>query len=1216
MKKTIIVLGTIALIGAGNSAMAEGPDTGHTTEVTPGDWDDDDPKLNFNFQDIPQSKYSGLKLILTCGLPEAQILYTTDPKATPDDAEAWSVYTEPLYLTEDCTVRFFARCEGYNDSDIQAYTFVFADHQAIAPSIAPDMDRTRLMMTCETSGAAIRYTTDGSEPSAESALYEGPVDLTENCVFRARSFADEMFDSEISEYTVDFLTAGLPAAHFEKKALVLTPADSKESVYFTTDPDATPENIEAWTLYSGPVALTEDCTVRYFGKRAGFNDSEVASFSFVFATYQTAAPVLTADAEGTHVVMECSTEGAEIRYTTDGSEPTAESTLYTGPVEITGNGKFRARAFSADLFDSNTVDFIVMHLAVPSPTAVFENKHLVLSCADEKAKIMYTFDTEATPENADAWRLYEGPIALTENCTVRFYGSRDNFNDSDIQSFAFVYSNYRAADPTIERNAEGTHIVMQTATEGAEIRYTMDGTDPTAESTLYTGPIAIEGNFTFSAIAIADGLFESKVNRYVVSNMAVPVPFATFENLKMTLTCADEKAQIWYTTDPDASTEDLQAWTLYSAPFEMTGDCTLRFFTRRENFNDSDIESLTFVYAAYQAQAPAIDRNDQGTHIVMSTPIEGGIIRYTTDGSEPTSESTVYEKPVRIQEGATYRARVFADNMYASEISEYIIGNEKLSVPTATYDNFTLVLSTPDEGVSIWYTTDPDLSLDDIEAWTLYEGPLPLTEDRTYRFFAGDDDANASDVQTFVFQRADWQVAVPTIERNEEGTHIVMETPTEGAEIRYTTDGSEPTAESTLYTEPVLIVCNGTFRARAFVKGLFDSEVTDFVVANIAVPVPTAVFENKELFLSCSDPEADIFYTTDTEAMPDDIEAWTLYSNPVALTENCNVYFFSRRENFNDSDIETFVFLRANYMAETPMIDRSEDGRSIVMTTETEGAEIRYTTDGSEPTEESELYTEPVFITQNCTFRARAFSDSLFESAVSEYTVANMMMMMPNAAFENLHLNLSIWDEAASIWYTLDAEAAPEDIDAWTLYTEPIALDSDCTVRFFGRRSGFLDSQISSYEFVYADWQTAAPEITEDIDNNAVVISCATESAVIRYTTDGSEPTEESSIYEGPLSVENGTTVRAKAFADGLFDSEMSELVVTGMDAVETISLDGIKVCKEAGMAVVYSDRAMKISVFTLDGRIARTVNVAEGRNVIDGLDSGLYLIGNVRIKL
>ena len=1372
MKKTIIVLGAVALMGAGNSARAEEPGTGHTTEVTPGDWDDDDPKLNFNFQDIPISKYSGLRLTLTCGLPDARILYTTDPNATPDNEEAWTEYTEPLYLTEDCTVRFFARCEGYNDSDIQAYTFVFADHQALAPQIAPDMDRTCLMMTSETPGAAIRYTTDGTEPTAESALYEGPVELTENCVFRARSFADEMFDSEVSDYTVDFLTAGMPVAAFENKALVLTPSGSGESIFFTTDPDAAADDTEAWTLYTAPLPLTEDCTVRYYAKKAGHNDSEISSFSFVYTQYQTAAPMLSSDAEGTHVVMECETEGAEIRYTTDGSEPTAESALYTEPVEITGNGTFRARAFKDGLFDSTTVDFIVMHMAVPSPTAVFQNKHLVLSCADSKARIMYTLNAEATPENTEAWSLYEGPIALTENCTVRFYGVRDNFNDSDIQSFAFVYSNYRVADPTIERNAEGTHIVMETATEGAEIRYTTDGTEPTVESSLYTGPVEIEGNFTFSAIAIADGLFDSKVNRYVVSNMAVPVPFASFENLKMALTCADEKAQIWYTTDPAATTDDLQGWTLYSAPFEMTGDCTLRFFTRRENFNDSDIESLTFVYAAYQAPAPSIDRNDQGTHIVMTTGIEGAEIRYTVDGSEPTSESALYEKPVRIQEGATYRAKVFADNMYVSETSEYIIGSEKLAVPTAAYDSFTLVLSTPDEGASIWYTTDPELSLDDIEAWTPYEAPIALEDDCTYRFFAGDDDANASDVQTFVFQRADWQVAVPTIERDEEGTHIVMETPTEGAEIRYTTDGSEPTAESTLYTGPVEIECNGTFRARAFVKGLYDSEVTDFIVANMAVPVAYATFEDRLLTLTCADPMAEIWYTNDDDATPEEDEAWQLYTGPVALTENCYIHFFTRRENFNDSDIETFVFLRANYMAATPHIERSEDGRSIVMTTETEGAEIRYTTDGSEPTEESELYTEPVFLIQNCTFRARTFADGLFESAVSEYSVANLMMMAPVSSFENLLLNLSVWDEAASIWYTLDPEAAPEDAEAWTLYTEPLSLTEDCTVRYFARRGGFLDSQIVSFEFVYADyqaaapvleaeagvvtiicptegaeirytldgseptaestlytepialpgnctvkaiamkdgmfasdvneltivdftvadptatfenlsltlsvgdeyaqilytydteaaveateawtlytepltftedctvryfarrdsyndshvmtfthvyadWQVAAPVITEDTANNTAVITCDTEGAVIRYTVDGSEPTEESEIYTGPIEFTGkDMTIRARAFADGMYASESSELTVSGTSGVDVMSLDGVKVCKEGGNAVVYSDKAFGLPVYTLDGHLVRIVNVEPGRNVIDSLDSNVYIIGNVRIKL
>ncbi len=1217
MKKIIIILGAAVLIGAGNFVMAEEPGTGHTTEVTPGEWDDDDPGLNFTFADVPTATYTGLRLHLNCRLQGSKILYTTDSTAPLTDESAWTEYTEPLHLKEDCTVRFFARCEGYEDSDIQAYTFVLAEHQAIAPVIAPDMEKTHLIMTSETPGASIRYTTDGSEPNATGTLYEGPVQLTENCVFRACSFADDMFDSGISEFTVDFLTAGFPEAVFENKTLVLTPSDPGESILFTVDPEASADDTGAWTLYTAPLSLTEDCEVRYFGRKKGYNDSEIRNFSFVYAQYQTAAPQLSSDAEVTHVMMVCDTDGAVIHYTTDGSEPTTQSALYTEPVEITGNGTFRARAFAEGLFDSNVVDFIVMNLAVPSPTAVFENKALVLSCSDAKAGIMYTLDAEATPDNTEAWKKYEGPIALTENCTIRFFGYRDNFNNSDIQNFTFVYSNYRVADPTIERNAEGTHIVMASSTPGATIHYTTDGSEPSGKSAVYTNPVLIEGNFTFSAIAIADGLFDSKVNRYVVSNMAVPVPFANFENLRMVLTCADDKAQIWYTTDSEASVEDAGAWTLYSGPFEMNGDCTLRFFTRRENFNDSDIESLTFVRSAYQAQAPSIERNNQGTHIVMSTTVEGGKIHYTSDGSEPTSESTLYDKPIRIEAGVVYRAKVTAENLYDSEISEYIIGNDKLAVPTATYDKATLVLSTADEGASIWYTTDPELSIDDIEAWTLYEAPIALGEDCTYRFFAGDDDANASDVQTFVFQRSDYQTSAPTIERNETGTHIVMECSTEGAEIRYTADGSEPTRDSNLYTEPIPIVCNGTFRARAFGKDLFDSEITDFTVANMASPVAYASFENKLLTLTCPDPEAAIWYTNDDDAVPEEIENWQLYLGPIALTDNCYVHFFTRRENFNDSDIETFVFLRANYMAAAPQIERSEDGRAIVMTTETEGAEIRYTMDGSDPTEESLLYSEPIFITENCTFRARSFADGLFESAVSEFTVFNMTMMTPHASFENLLLTLSIWDEAASIWYTLDPEAAPENQEAWTLYTEPLTMEGDCIVRFFARRGGFLDSQIASYEFVYSDWQTAAPMIEHDTESNTVTISCATENAIIRFTTDGSEPTEESELYSGPIALtKEMNTVRARAFAEGLYDSEISELAVNSGDGVETVSLYGVKICKEANDVIVYSDKTLSIPVYTLGGQLVRLVEVKEGHNRIEGLDRGVYIIGNVKIKL
>ena len=47
--------------------------------------------------------------------------------------------------------------------------------------------------------------------------------------------------------------------------------------------------------------------------------------------------------------------------------------------------------------------------------------------------------------------------------------------------------------------------VTITAAEGAEIRYTVDGTEPTAESALYEGPITVKETTTVKAIAVLDG---------------------------------------------------------------------------------------------------------------------------------------------------------------------------------------------------------------------------------------------------------------------------------------------------------------------------------------------------------------------------------------------------------------------------------------------------------------------------------------------------------------------------------------------------------------------------------------------------------------------------------------------------------------------------------------------------------------------------------------
>lgn len=107
----------------------------------------------------------------------ATIRYTLD--GTEPNEES-SVYSEAIAITTSKVVK--ARCFKLN-KNASAVASQECTPIVAAPSIS--CSNNSVTMTCATAGAAIHYTSDGSTPTASSALYESAIAITETKTFKA-----------------------------------------------------------------------------------------------------------------------------------------------------------------------------------------------------------------------------------------------------------------------------------------------------------------------------------------------------------------------------------------------------------------------------------------------------------------------------------------------------------------------------------------------------------------------------------------------------------------------------------------------------------------------------------------------------------------------------------------------------------------------------------------------------------------------------------------------------------------------------------------------------------------------------------------------------------------------------------------------------------------------------------------------------------------------
>ncbi len=147
----------------------------------------------------------------------------------------------------------------------------------------------------------------------------------------------------------------------------------------------------------------------------------------------------------------------------------------------------------------------------PSITAEdIENGKLITIVSEtEGATIYYTLDgTKPTKKS----NVYTEPFTLDKTTTVIAIAAKEDYVTSASQSESYDI-NATVAMPAVvaESFGKGLMLSIYTTTSEASIYYTIDGTEPTTESTVYSSPFFIENNTLVKAIAVKDGYSDSKL---------------------------------------------------------------------------------------------------------------------------------------------------------------------------------------------------------------------------------------------------------------------------------------------------------------------------------------------------------------------------------------------------------------------------------------------------------------------------------------------------------------------------------------------------------------------------------------------------------------------------------------------------------------------------------------------------------------------------------
>jgi len=360
------------------------------------------------------------------------------------------------------------------------------------------------------------------------------------------------------------------------------------------------------------------------------------------------------------------------------------------------------------------------------------------------------------------------------------------------------------------------------APENTRVHYTLDGSEPSAGSPVFTHPVILEDDtviryFTVytngSRSSVQEAFYRISVGESVegeLMTVADPPAGLYSKRVRVTLT-SREGATVYYTVDgSDPSTDS----DIYRAPLILTVDTHLRFFAVAADGSREPIRQEMYRFQLTdqrldttppEASVIPLPNDYRAGDFIRLAANEGSDIYYTLDGTDPTEDSIRYAGPFWLERDSELRffAVDSAGNPGRIHSEFYQLDREAPfsdAFPgTGLYTSpLTVKISVSDADARIYYSVNGIPPTTDSPQ---YSEPLILRKDTHLQFFSVDPFGNKEKTkeETYLFDdEAPVTVADPPGGNYVPPIFVTLRTE-EGARTHYTLDGSDPDTESPIY---------------------------------------------------------------------------------------------------------------------------------------------------------------------------------------------------------------------------------------------------------------------------------------------------------------------------------------------------------------------------------------------------------------------------------